>query len=105
MVEEQLRRENGRFRWTGSARHGSSRECKASPAFDSSCELTDISTRLQDRVYWKNDLSGSPLTVDDSNVFALVRDGILPGRVAGVSSDGFVGRWSKASCVLTHLAL
>ncbi|GAA5904768.1 uncharacterized protein JCM6883_003897 [Sporobolomyces salmoneus] len=48
------------------------------------------------RVYWKNDLSGDALKVEDSKVFDLIRKGVLTGTVAGVSSDNFVGRWSKA---------
>ncbi|GAA5956471.1 hypothetical protein JCM3765_003455 [Sporobolomyces pararoseus] len=49
-----------------------------------------------ERVYWKNDLSGTPLTVNDSKTFTLIRDGIMTGKISGVSSDGFVGRMSKS---------
>ncbi|GAA6012954.1 hypothetical protein JCM11491_000919 [Sporobolomyces phaffii] len=48
------------------------------------------------RVYWKDSLTGTPLRVGDPSVYDLIREGVWTGTVPGVSSDGVVGRWSKA---------
>ncbi|GAA6060411.1 hypothetical protein JCM10212_002179 [Sporobolomyces blumeae] len=49
------------------------------------------------RVYWKNDLEGSPLGLDsDRTLFDLIEKGVMTGLAPSISSDGFIGRWSTA---------